>query len=571
MINADDTTSSMSAGVSGMTRRGMAIFLGALLLSMLLAALGQNGVATALPTVAGKLGGLQQLSWVVTAYLIAMAAATPMYGKLSDLRGPKQMLLFAIATFTVGSMLSGISQNMGQLIASRGVQGIGAGGVIAMSFTIGSQVVPPRETGRYQWASGIVWAIATLIGPPVSGFLTQHASWRWVFIINVPVGVAAFAATAALLRLPPPEQRPRHHVDYPGAALVVASSVCLLLIVVWGGQRYAWGSAPIVALSVSGAALVVAFVVREHYAAEPILMLSLFRSPVVSVAFTTIFLVGAAMFAGSVFLPMYLQVVKGIPPASSGLYLIPLWVAVTIASFISGWVIARTGRYRLVIVAGAGLVAIGLYLFSRLDRGSQSWVIFAGEVVLGCGLGSVISKLIMAVQNVVRRSEISVAVSATQFFRELGGAFGTAIFGAMLTARLDYWQSRLLAAGLRNGNAAVRYKDPQSVDRLAVTDPVLYHGLTEMLDRSLHAVFLAAVPFAVAAFLLSWWLPEVRLQSADTWRAADHGEKTVSSTGLDGSLDAVKVADPVARMSHSHGSYEADMSKQREFPTRRGQ
>ncbi len=504
-----------------MTHRQIMIVMSTLMLSMLLAALGQNGVATALPTIAGKLGGLQQLSWVVTAYLLAMTAATPLYGKLSDLRGPKPMLLFAIATFVAGSMLAGLSQDMGELIAARAVQGVGAGGVIAMGFTMVGHVVPPRETGRYHGYNGITWSLATVAGPLVGGFLTQHASWRWIFYINVPVGLVAFAATVILLKLP--ARRRFHKVDYTGAALIVASASCLLLVTVWGGQQYPWRSAVIIGLAVAGVALAAAFVMRERYAAEPILARSLFRNPVVSVALAAIFLVGLAMFAAGVFLPMYLQVVKAIPPASAGLFLLPMWIAVTAASFITGWVIARTGRYKAIIILGTALITLSMYLLSRLDAGTPDWVIFGDEALMGCGLGSVISKLIMAIQNVVDRKDLGAAISATQFFRELGGAFGTAIFGAVLAARLDYWRPRLLSAQalarVPHGTGTSLYKDPQSIRGLQATAPALYHGLIEMLVRSLHVVYLTAIPLAAAALVLTWLLPRPRLQNREAWHA----------------------------------------------------
>lgn len=497
------------------------ILLVALMLSMLLAALDLSAVTTALPTIAGRLGGFQQLPWVVTVYLLAMTVATPLYGKLSDARGPKPMVLFAIATFVVGSMLTGLSQDMAMLIAFRAVQGIGAGGVIAIWFTIGGHVVPPRDAGRYQWYNGIVWSLATVAGPLVGGVLTQHVSWRWIFFINVPVGIAAFIATATLLKLPAVEGRREHEIDYPGVALIVGSASCLFLVTVWGGQRYAWHSAAIVLLAAAGAALAAAFVIRERYAAEPLLSLALFRNPVVAVALGVTFLMGLVMFTASVFLPMYLQILKGMPPLNAGEFLLPMWVAVTLASFVTGAMITKTGRYKLVMLLGTALVVVSMYQFSRLGRHTPDWAVLGDEILMGCGLGSVISKLITVIQNVVDRGDLGAGISASQFSRELGGALGTAIYGAVLAARLAYWRPRLLPASALapapSASGANLYRDPASIDRLRVSAPAIYHGLTEMLDRSLHAVYLIALPLAAAAFLLTWLLPKRPLQDRETW------------------------------------------------------
>jgi EmrB/QacA subfamily drug resistance transporter len=511
---------------SGMTHRQIMIVLSTIMLSMLLAALGQNGVATALPTIAGKLGGLQDLSWVVTAYLLAMTAATPLYGKLSDLYGSKPMLLFADSAFVVGSLAAGLSQNMGELIASRALQGVGAGGVIAMGFTMMTHIVPPRETGRYHGYNGITWSVATVAGPLVGGALTQHASWRWVFFINVPVGLLALGAAVALLKVPVARQQ--HRVDYIGTALIVGAVGCLLLVTVWGGQNYPWSSAIIVGLIAAGVVLAVLFIVRERYAREPILALSLFRAPLVGVAFGVIFLVGLAMFAAGIFLPMYLQVVKAISPTNAGVFLLPMWFSVTAASFITGWLIAKTGKYKIFIIIGSGLIALSMYLFSGLGLHTSDWVVVGDEILMGCGLGSVISKLIMSVQNVVDRKDLGSAVSATQFFRELGGALGTAIFGAVLAARLSYLQPRMPAveqqerAHLLTGKGAALYKDPQSIDRLRHVAPALYHGMLDSLVQSLHTVYLVALPLAGAAFLLTWFLPKPQLQDLATWQRPPH-------------------------------------------------
>jgi EmrB/QacA subfamily drug resistance transporter len=494
--------------------------------SMLLAALDQNVVTTALPTIAGRLGGIAGLSWAVTAYLLAMTAATPLYGKLSDRRGGKPVLLAAIAIFVAGSLGAGLSQNMAELTGARAVQGAGAGGIIAMTFTIGSSVIPPRQIGRYQGYSGILWSLATLTGPLIGGSLAQHGAWRWIFFLNVPVGLAALAITATALRLP--GHRRHHRTDYPGAALLMAAAACLLLVTAWGGQRYAWGSWQIVGLACAGAVIAAAFVIRQRYAAEPLLALPLLADPVLAVCVAASFLVGLAMFAVVLFLPVYLQVVKGIAAGTSGVFLLPLWGAVTLASFTTGFLIAKTGRYKGIIVAGTALIALGSYLFAGLGPGTSSAVIFGCEAIVGCGLGAVISKLIMAAQNAVERTDLGTAISATQFFRELGGALGTALFGAVFAARLGYWRQRLLphaavayAPGTRAPAASIQV-NPGSAERLRATAPLLYHEVGRMVTLALHPVFLLAVPFAAAAFAVAWLLPRRHLKDAG-WRAADAG------------------------------------------------
>jgi EmrB/QacA subfamily drug resistance transporter len=522
----------------GMTHRQIMILLVALMLSMLLAALDLNAVTTALPTIAGRLGGLQQLPWVVTVYLLAMTVSTPLYGKLSDLRGPKQMVLAAIVIFVAGSMLTGLSQNMTTLVAFRAVQGVGAGGVIAVWFTIAGHVVSPRDAGRYQWYNGIVWSLATAAGPLVGGLLTQHVSWRWVFFINVPVGVAAFIATAALLRLPAGQGRREHEIDYPGVALLTGAAACLCMVTVWGGQRYAWHSATILTLTAAGAVLAIAFVIRERRAAEPILSLSLFGDPAVAIALAATFLLGLVMFTASVFLPMYLQVVKAMPPANAGLFLLPLWVCVTLASFVTGALITKTGRYKLVLLCGTGLITASMYLFSRLGSRTPDLAVLGAEVLLGCGLGSVISKLIVVIQNSVDRRELTAGMAASQFFREFGGALGTAVFGAVLAARLLYWRPRLLTAKVialtPSHIGANLYSDPASIGRLRLRAPALYHGLIEMLARSLHPVYASAVPLAALAFLLTFLLPKRKLQTGETWHSRPAPARAAERAGASG-------------------------------------
>lgn len=493
------------------------VVIAALMASMLLAALDQNVVTTALPVIAAKVGVIAQLPWVVTAYVLAMAAATPVYGKLSDSHGGKPLLIAAVAIFVVGSLMAGFSQGMAELVVARAIQGAGAGGIITLTFSVGSSIIPPREVGKYQGYSGMVWALATLGGPVLGGYLAGHGLWRWVFFLNVPVGLAAIVVSATVLRLPAPVQR--RPVDYPGACLLAAAAGCLLLVMVWGGQQYAWGSVQVVALAVAAAVLAVAFAVRELTVPEPLLDLRFFGDRMVTVSVAASLLVGVAMFGVVLFLPIYLQVVKGIPAATSGVYLLPLWGAVTVSSFATGYAVYKTGSYKEVIIGGAALIAIGIGLFTYVGADSGNGLIFGAEIAFGAGLGGVISKLIMTVQNTVNRAEMGTAIAATQFFRELGGAIGTAAFGAVFAARLAYWHSRLLPAGLGAGDPRLRASlirvDPTVVGQLRTSQPALFHAVARMVALSLRPALLIAVPFAVLAFVVVWLLPRRPLQGEE--------------------------------------------------------
>jgi len=481
-----------------------------LMLGVLLAALDQTILAMALPGIVGDFNALEHLSWVVTAYLLSSTASTPLYGKISDLYGRRPVFQFAIVVFLLGSILCGLSQTMGQLIAFRAVQGLGAGGLMVMAVTIIGDVISPRERGRYQGYFGGVFGLASVAGPLLGGYFTEQLTWRWIFYVNVPVALAALVVTSIVLKMP--HTRRDHKIDYAGAALLVAAVSSLLLVTVWGGQTYAWTSANILGLTVAGVALTVAFGIREHYATEPILPLALFRNPVFSVANAVTFIVGLSMFGAIVYLPLYLQVVKGNTPTVSGL-LLPLMAGILVASIGSGRVITRVGRLKIFPIVGTALMTVSLLLLSRLQVDTSLWVISADMVLLGLGLGCVMQVLVLAVQNAVDRRDLGVATSSTAFFRTLGGAFGTALFGAVLTARLHYWEPRLLPAGAQDrlpaGSGDSLFNDPDAIKSLpgAIHDAVL-----EMFVRSISTVYLVAVPVTFTGFVLTLFLREQRLR-----------------------------------------------------------
>ena len=407
---------------------------GGLLLAMLLASLDQTIVSTALPTIVRDLGGIDQLSWVVTAYLLAATVSMPLWGRVSDLYGRKRLFQAAIVLFLLGSALSGASETLGELIGFRALQGLGAGGLMTLAMAIVADIIAPRERGRYQGYIQMVFVLASVAGPLLGGLFTDEASWRWVFYVNLPIGAVALAIST---RLRLPVASGRAHIDVLGAALLGAGLTAILLITTWGGREYAWGSPEIVGLAVAAVVLLAGFFAQERRAPEPVLPLRLFREPVFDVVSATLFLTTCAFFAAIVFLPLFLQRVTGASAVESGLQLLPLLLAGTLSTAVIGRVVTRTGRYKVFPAVGLGLMAIGLFLLSRLDETSSHATIALAMVVFGLGFGMVSQLLVLAIQNAVDRHDIGIATASANLFRSLGGSVGAALFGAIFASRVS--------------------------------------------------------------------------------------------------------------------------------------
>jgi EmrB/QacA subfamily drug resistance transporter len=479
----------------------------ALMLGMFLAALDQTIVSVALPTIVGDLGGLSHLSWVVTSYLLASTVSTPIYGKLGDMYGRKPVFLVAILIFLAGSMLAGLSESMAELIGFRALQGIGAGGLMVGAQAIIADIVPPRQRGRYIGLIGSVFAVASVAGPLLGGFLVTNLSWRWVFYVNLPVGILAVLIVSTRLHLHTPHTR--HRIDYLGAALLSGGVGALILLATWGGTEYAWGSNEIIGLGIVGVALLAIFVWWERRATEPILPLQLFRSRIFSVANAMGFTIGMAMFGAIIFIPLFLQIVYGVSAKSSGLRTIPLMAGLLVTAVLSGRLISRIGRYRPFPIVGTAVLVVGMFLLSRLGVDTPPWVASAYMVVVGVGLGLVMQVLVLVVQNDARPQEIGVATSSATFFRSMGGAFGVALFGTIFASRLSDQLSSLPGQVTAHLGSGVQL-NPVQIDQLpARIHDVVLHAFA----HSLNGVFLFGTVLALVPFVLSWFLKEVPLRT----------------------------------------------------------
>ena len=497
---------------ASLTGRQLKLVFAGLMLGMFLAALDQTIVATALPTIVGDLGGLNHLSWVVTSYILASTVSTPLYGKLGDLYGRKKLFQLAIVIFLVGSVLSGLSQNMPELIGFRALQGLGAGGLMVGAQAIIGDVVSPAERGRYMGVIGSAFAVASVLGPLLGGFFTDSSlTWRWVFYINLPVGAVALVVVAAALHTP--RFVVHHKVDWAGSAVLSVAATALILAVTWGGTEYAWGSPVILGLLAATVVLALLFLYVEQRVPEPVLPPRLFKDSIFSVACGSGAILGFSMFGAITFLPLFLQTVHLVSPTLSGIQLLPIMALVLTMSIWSGRQISKRGRYRAYPIAGTSILTVGLLLLAVFGIGIHTsyWLTAVFMAMIGAGMGLTMQVMVLAVQNSVDYRDLGVATSAATFFRSIGGSLGVAVFGTIFANRLA---SELARSGAPLGKlgAAAAHLTPAQLKAMKAHQPVLFDHFLHAFSNALHTVFYAGVPFAAVGIVLALMLREVPLR-----------------------------------------------------------
>jgi EmrB/QacA subfamily drug resistance transporter len=487
-------------------RRDVMIVLPGLLLALILAMLDQLVVSTALPRIVGDLGGLNHLSWVVTAYVLASTITTPLYGKLGDLYGRKRLLVAAIVIFLAGSALSGLSHSMDQLIAFRALQGLGAGGLMVGALATIGDLVSPRERGQYMGYMMAAMMVAMIAGPLVGGYITDTLSWRWIFYINMPIGAVALAYIFATLHLP--RHKIQHTIDYVGAAVLAVGATAIVLVTTWGGTQYVWGSATILSLMAIGVLAIAAFIWVENRAVEPILPMHVFKNRNFSLASGMSFLLGLAMFGAMTFLPLYQQTVQHASPTVSGLLLIPLMLGSTVTSLIAGRITVQTGRYKALPILGGAVMTVAMLLLSTIGASTSRWTTGAFFAVLGIGMGFLMQVTTLIAQNSVDPRDMGVASSSRAFFQQIGGSIGVSIFGVLFTrALISELHTELPGAPVKASN--FQQLNPVTVAHLPAQ---MQHALFGAISHGIETVFIWAAPASVIVFLLAWLVKEIPLR-----------------------------------------------------------
>lgn len=498
--------------------RSVRVVLFALMVAMMLAMLDNMIVGTAMPTIVGELGGLEHLSWVVTAYTLATAASTPIWGKLGDMYGRKGAFMTSIVIFLIGSALSGMAQDMGQLIGFRAIQGLGAGGLMVGVMAIIGDLIPPRERGKYQGMMAGVMALAMIAGPLVGGTITDHWGWRWSFYINLPLGVVALLAISAVLHLP--KKRVEGRIDYLGAGLLTVGITSIVLVTTWGGSEYAWGSARIMELIGIGVASLVGFVFVQTKAAAPVVPLHIFRSRNFTLMSIIAFITGFVMFGATLFLPLYQQSVQGASATNSGLLLLPMLGAMLVTSMVAGRVTTNSGRYKVFPVAGSVLMAVGLFLLSQMDTDTTRLMSGVYMAVLGAGMGCLMQITMLVAQNSVEMKDMGVASSTSTLARTLGSSFGVAIMGALFNNRVqDVMAERAGAIGSKVTEQSAQL-DAASLAKLPAAAREAYQFA---VSSGTHSAFLLGAVVAVVALVAAVFVKEVPLKGAGSSKAAEEG------------------------------------------------
>lgn len=493
------------------------VVFGTVALGMLMAALDSTIVSTALPTIVADLGGAGHMAWVVTSYLVAEAISTALSGKFGDLFGRKLVFQISGAVFIIGSMIAGLAHGMTLLIAARAIQGLGAGGLMVTSMALIADVIPLRERGKYQGALGAVFGITTVLGPTLGGLFTDHLSWRWCFYVNVPLAIVMIAAAARTIPMTRAVVKPI--VDYLGIALVAVGVTCLILGLEWGGQEYAWTSPTIIGLFAAAAALLATFVAAEFRAREPMLPMHLFRSNVFTVCSILSFIVGFALLGAMTYLPAYLQYVEGVSATASGLRTLPLVVGLFFTSILSGNIVGKTGHYKAFPIIGCAVMAVGLYLMSTMGPGTGIWLMSLYMLILGLGVGLAMQVLTIAVQNSVPYSDLGTATSGVTFFRTIGSAFGTTVFGTLYSNQL---RPNLEAALLESRVPPQVAQSPALLRELPPQQAApIIHAYADAIDF----VFRWVVPVALLGFVVAWFLKQVTLRDSARAEATDVGEQ----------------------------------------------